>query len=236
MQLPNEIKLNEYYAKIFKNINSLCEKFQYEKANILLNRKLKKVEFLNDNYNLKQYYYYNGLTLLLGKNNIDESEENFELALETNGGYQNEFLNTMITNMYGVISIMKEDVVTAKYYFEKSLFELEELMDYGAENFEKTLLVIYNCAKFFSGLNDYKKSISLCNIGIDFAVSENIMPHLEKIYYEKAFNLAKLKKFEKAEKFYFQAYALCMIKRNSTLIEVINKDMIEFKLKLKATN
>lgn len=53
---------------------------------------------------------------------------------------------------------------------------------------------------------------------------------LDRLFYEKAFNLAKLGKMKEAEEFYFHAASVAILNKNKIVTEAIALDMSEFKI------
>ncbi|PLS38348.1 hypothetical protein CYV26_06465 [Carnobacterium maltaromaticum] len=119
--------------------------------------------------------------------------------------------------------------------------DLPELAKWGIDRNDVQVNVIRNIvgqyfnsnvAKFYSEIKEYNRAELLCSEGIEIGKPENIISHLEKMHYEKAFNLAKQNKLKGAKDNYLSAYVLAKIKNNLPIIKTIKKDMEDFKIGL----
>lgn len=70
----------------------------------------------------------------------------------------------------------------------------------------------------------------LCDLGIMLQKSYHVNYDLERLYYEKGFNLVKLGDLKKAGEFYGLAAALAKINENELVLEVIRENMNKFNL------
>ncbi|MEG0158336.1 MAG: transcriptional regulator, partial [Carnobacterium sp.] len=59
---------------------------------------------------------------------------------------------------------------------------------------------------------------------------QHVNYELEMLYYEKAFNLAKLNKKSEAEEYYYYAAALAKMINNTMVVETIKENIIKFQL------
>lgn len=230
MMVYNKKGEDDYFEEIFKETSMICERlFDHEKAYEFLTENIELSE-LPTSY-LKEYCYYAGSAKLIGYNDLSSAMYYFQL------GYcsQNEddtFFQIMLTNMIGIVYFLEFKIDEAKEMLDNSLNEMGRLNSFEFKHFEKMLLVIYNVAKFYSEIKEYNRAELLCSEGIEIGKSENIMSHLEKLYYEKAFNLAKQNKLKGAKDNYLSAYVLAKIKNNLPIIKTIKKDMEGFKIGL----
>ncbi|CAD5903074.1 hypothetical protein [Carnobacterium maltaromaticum] len=53
---------------------------------------------------------------------------------------------------------------------------------------------------------------------------------LDRLFYEKAFNLVKIGEMKEAEKFYFHAASVASLNGNDVVVKAIKMDMKEFKI------
>lgn len=107
-------------------------------------------------------------------------------------------------------------------------------MDYLNLNQEslEIIKIYYNTTKFHSSVKEYQKAIELCSLGIALQKQQNMNFELDKLYYEKGFNLYKLGRKKEAEEFYYYAAALAKMYNHDLILEVIKKNMKEFDLKV----
>lgn len=225
----NKVRI-EYFDDIFKETSMICEKlFNHKKAYEFLTEKI-KLKDIPEIY-FKEYCYYAGSAKLIGEENLVEAMYYFELGYYSNVE-DDGFFEIMLINMIGIVYFLESKIEEAKYMFDKSLEEMGHLSSFEFKQFEKMLLAIYNTAKFYSEIKEYHKAEMLCSEGIEISISENIMSHLEKLHYEKAFNLAKQNKLQGAKENYLSAYSFAKIKRNNPIIKVIKKDMKKFGISL----
>ncbi|MCO6018590.1 hypothetical protein CKN86_00635 [Carnobacterium divergens] len=211
--------------KCYKKVTHLCERFEYLKAYHILIEGIDTLEVI-DISEKKRYLHQLGITLLLGKNEIDRSIPIFEEALNLGYDKKSIFVDALTVNSLGIAYYLKGEIESAKPYFDESLSALETLELIDAEDMNKTMLTLYNTAKFYSGVSNYKKAILICKTGIDIAVSENRMAHLEKLYYEKAFNHRELGNIDIAVLEFKRAYMIADI-RQSEIIKQAAKEKLE---------
>ncbi|MFS7410593.1 helix-turn-helix domain-containing protein [Carnobacterium maltaromaticum] len=221
-------------ASIFNQVQLLRSQFKVKEAYNLIIEKL-SIEQLKKNHEKKKYYYYLGITSLLGKESISDAHYNFNLALSIESEPSSLFLDILTTNGIGLAYFLDSEKDKALTYFEKSLVELDNFTSESAllneESIEITKMY-YATAKFYSAIEEYTKAVDLCTLGINLQQNMHVNYELEQLYYEKAFNLAKLNRKNEAEEFYSYATALAKMIGNQTVIKVIKKNLSEFKLNL----
>ena len=80
-------------------------------------------------------------------------------------------------------------------------------------------------------MKEYNKAIDLCTAEIKVQQNYYISYDLERLYYEKAFNLAQLGKLTEAREYYGFAESLEKMGGNNFVVGVIQKDIEHFNLK-----
>lgn len=223
-------QVNPIYT-VFKQVQDLRSQFKLKEACDLLKTEIDFKE-LKTNQEKKQYYYYLGITSLLGYNKISDATYNFNLGLQLEVELKLEFLDILITNGIGLAYFMNSEEDKALTYFEKSLTGLDEFMKKTVsldESIEITKLY-YTSANFYSKIKKYNKAIDLCTVGIRVQQNYHINYDLERLYYEKAFNLAQLGKLTEARENYSFAESLAKMSGNDLVVEVIQKDIEHFNL------
>ena len=127
---------------------------------------------------------------------------------------------------------MESEHEKALTYFEKSLILLDgflEQTDSSIENGE-VLKVYFTSAKFYSEIGSYNKALSLCELSIALQKKLNMNYELDRLYYEKAFNLIQLGERKGGKEYYYYASVLSKLSDNDVLSKVIKKDMATFDL------
>ena len=215
---------------VFKKVQTLRSQFKLKEAYTLM----QELEFedLKTNQEKKQYYYYVGITCLLGYNKISDATYNFNLGLNLETDPQLEFLDILIMNGIGLAYFMESEHEKALTYFEKSLILLEGLLEQTNSSIEngEVLKVYFTSAKFYSEIGDYKRALSLCELSISLQKKLNMNYELDRIYYEKAFNLIQLDERKRGKEYYYYASVLSKLSDNDVLSKVIKKDMLTFDL------
>ena len=130
-----------------------------------------------------KFFYYKGITSLLGKKN--NSEALFYLHRGSEISRDINIYNILSMNAIGILYELEDDIEKAKVYYDKSLQLLSEFkLDYPLEQCR----IYYNTAKFYSLIKDYAKSIELSDKGIEINRTHSSIYSLDCLLYEKAFN------------------------------------------------
>lgn len=218
-------------SDVFNRVRTLRKKFKLKEAYDLIIEEL-PLDKLKTYHKKKQYYYYLGITGLLGYNKISEAHYNFNLALSSESEPNLDFYDILTINGIGLAYYFESEEEKARTYFEKSLVQLDQFMSQMVsldESIEITKLY-YATAKFYSEIKEYSKAVDLCSLGIQVQLDQHVNYELEMLYYEKAFNLAKLNKKSEAEECYYYAIALAKIAKNKITLDAIKRDVVEFEL------
>lgn len=216
---------------VFEQVRLLRSQFKDKEAHELLKEKMNIGE-LHTAYDYKHYYYYIGITSLIGNTNFSDALYNFDMALSVENEPNIDFLNILATNGIGLTYFMQEEQDKALTYFEKSLSQLEDYLNRTVsfkENIE-IMKIYFTTAKFYSAIGEYSRALYLCNQGIMLQKEEHTNYDLDRLYYEKAFNLFQLGNSKKAEKYYYCAGSLADMSGNTILSAVIKKDMTDFNM------
>lgn len=218
-------------SDVFNRVRTLRKQFKLKEAYDLIIEKL-PLDKLKTYHKKKQYYYYLGITGLLGYNKISEAHYNFNLALSSESEPNLDFYDILTINGIGLAYYFESEEEKARTYFEKSLVQLDQFMSQMVsldESIEITKLY-YATAKFYSEIKEYSKAVDLCSLGIQVQLDQHVNYELEMLYYEKAFNLAKLNKKSEAEECYYYATALAKMINNTMVVETIKENIIKFQL------
>lgn len=214
---------------VFKEVRELCSKVRHKEAFELLESSIKKEE-LETIYDWKLYYYFMGITSLMGKESPTDAIYYFNQVLDSEIERSIDFLHVSATNGIGIAYDLQNEYDKALTYFERSLEQLDELftlIDTINESPE-IAKIYYNTAKFYSKIGDYSKSMNLCNLGIRLLKNEGLAYYVDFLTYEKAFNLMKLGKKDEAIKSYLHALAFADFNGNQVIVDIIKKDAVGF--------
>ena len=107
------------------------------------------------------------------------------------------------TNGVGIAYVLDSEIDKAKTYYEKALNQLEELIEnFGEIRDSLDITTIYfNSAKFYSQIENYQKAVELCNLGITLQQMNHTNFELDRLFYEKAYNLAKWEEQKRQKNF-----------------------------------
>ena len=220
-----------YTTAIFNQVKQLCATYKHKEAQDLLVKEI-DVKKLEKGYEIKKYYYYLGLTELIGNKSFTDAHYYFNLVLSDKSEKTIDLIDVLATNGVGIAYVLDSEIDKAKTYYEKALNQLEELIEnFGEIRDSLDITTIYfNSAKFYSQIENYQKAVELCNLGITLQQMNHTNFELDRLFYEKAYNLAKLGRTEEAEEFFFHAASFARLNKNIIVLEAIKKNMAEFKI------
>ena len=206
------------------------KKKDYEKTKKILTESIKLSE-LSTNES-KEYHYYFGMAELLGNSNFQDAMYHFNLGLQLVVKTKIDIIETSTINAIGIAYFMENELEKAKFYFEKSLTQLEEMRSSNDKFLDLTecIKIYYHSAKYYSHVKEYNKANDLLSKAIDFQKKEGKLPGLEMLYFEKGVNYALFNELSSAKKMMFIALGLCEINSNEILIIRILKEAKEFGL------
>lgn len=222
---------SNYNAAIFNQVKQLCATYKHREAHDLLVKEI-DIKKLEKSYEIKRYHYYLGLTELIANKNFIDAHYYFNLVLSDKSETNIELIDVLATNGVGIAYVLNSELDKALTYYEKALSQLEELIENLGEIRDSVDItsVYFNCAKFYSQIEHYERAVDLCNLGIALQQMNHTNFELDRLFYEKAFNLAKSGKMKEAEEFYFHAASVARLNKNKIVTEAIAMDMSEFKL------
>ncbi|WP_157456664.1 tetratricopeptide repeat protein [Carnobacterium maltaromaticum] len=141
-------------------------------------------------------------------------------------------IDVLATNGIGIAYVLESELEKALTYYEKALNQLEKLIENFGEILDSADIttVYFNSAKFYSQIENYEKAVDLCNLGITIQQMNHTNSELDRLFYEKAFNLVKIGEMKEAEKFYFHAASVASLNGNDVVVKAIKMDMKEFKI------
>lgn len=224
--------LDKFDLSIYRDVDKLITRFKVKEAYELLMKRVKP-EMLNNNLEVKYYYYYLSRTLLLGFHKNDEALKCLmEVEERINWEEEDYLIDLLIENTIGIALALKNNKKEAKKYFDISIEKILSCKILPEEKYNEAILILYNSAKFYSSLKQNSYAIDLCILAVSIAKGLVTFKHLDKVYYEMAFNYAEIGKKEKAANLYIYAYTFSNLNNNSLAKKVIREDAKKFGINL----
>lgn len=225
------VEIENGYNQIFKEVRELCGKVKHKEAYALLKSSV-NFDKIDTIYDKKLYYYFMGITSLMGQENPSDAIYYFNLVLTSEIETSLDFLDVSATNGVGIAYFMQEENEKALTYFEKSLEQLDELFTLidTINDSPEIAKIYYNTSKFYSKMGDYNKAVNLSSLGIKLLKNEALGYYLDLLLYEKAFNLMKLGKKEESEKFYLYALVVADLNDNEFAVETIKRNFKDYSI------
>lgn len=149
------------YNRIFRQVRELCGKRKHEEAYNLIEKEI-KFDMLETIYDIKQYYYYMGITSLVGFNRISDGIYYFNQALAAESQNSIDFLDVLSLNGIGIAYFRDNENDKASTYFEQSIEQLDELsslIDTMKDSLEISK-IYYNTALFYSKIGKHNKAVT----------------------------------------------------------------------------
>ena len=209
---------------LLDHVENLSEVVKHKEAYEIFSKYEVDVENLNPFIQTK-YFYYKGSTSLLGASLFEEAL----VYLKQGIIIKNEptIYNILSMNAIGIHYELQEKFDKARGYNERAYKMIREIS-------ERELLLVacklfFNLAKFCSSLKDYKRSIQLCNQGINLCKSKNSIILLDNLLYEKAYNEYFLTGETEG---YRIAYYFTKFVNHEYMMNCIKKDMKDYQIKL----
>lgn len=220
-----------YTVAIFNQVKQLCATYRHKEAHDVLVKEI-DIKLLEKSEERKKYYYYLGLTELIANKNFKDAYYYFNLVLVDKSDLNVSLINVLATNGIGIAYVLESELEKALTYYEKALNQLEKLIENFGEILDSADIttVYFNSAKFYSQIENYVKAVDLCNLGITIQHMNHTNSELDRLFYEKAFNLVKIGEMKEAEKFYFHAASVASLNGNDVVVKAIKMDMKEFKI------
>ncbi|WP_317914431.1 helix-turn-helix domain-containing protein [Carnobacterium maltaromaticum] len=220
------------HTQIYQKIRDLCRIQKHQEAYDLITTTI-QLDQLETNSDIKRYYYYLGITGIIGYGKISDGIYYFNQALSKKENEQIDYLDISALNGLAIAYDINNEDDKALNYYQQSITNLHDL-PLLIENIKDKIeiaKIYYNTAKFHSKIEDYSTAIGLCTEGIQLLRSQNLTYFLDYLFYEKGFNLLKLKKLNEAEKYYLYSLVLSDIHKNEYLLGVIINDVKRYRIK-----
>ncbi|WP_413497046.1 helix-turn-helix domain-containing protein [Carnobacterium maltaromaticum] len=220
------------HTQIYQKIRDLCRIQKHQEAYDLITTTI-QLDQLETNSDIKRYYYYLGITGVIGYGKISDGIYYFNQALSKKENEQIDYLDISALNGLAIAYDINNEDDKALNYYQQSLTKLEglPLLIESIKDKIEIAKVYYNTAKFYSKIEDYYKAVELCTLGIKILRNQNLTYYLDYLLYEKGFNLMHIKKIDEAEKYYLYALILADIHKNQHILDVITNDVKLYRIK-----
>ena len=220
------------HTQIYQKIRDLCRIQKHQEAYDLITTTI-QLDQLETNSDIKRYYYYLGITGVIGYGKISDGIYYFNQALSKKENEQIDYIDISALNGLAIAYDIKNEDDKALNYYQQSLTKLEALplLIESIKDKIEIAKVYYNTAKFYSKIEDYYKAVELCTLGIKILRNQNLTYYLDYLLYEKGFNLMHIKKIDEAEKYYLYALILADIHKNQHILDVITNDVKLYRIK-----
>ncbi|WP_413480679.1 hypothetical protein [Carnobacterium maltaromaticum] len=97
-----------------------------------------------------------------------------------------------VINTIKIALALKNNKKEAKKYFDISIEKILSCKILPEEKYNEAILILYNSAKIYSSLEQNSYAIDLCILAVSIAKGLVTSKHLDKVYYEMAFNYAEI--------------------------------------------
>ncbi|EOI00267.1 hypothetical protein UAW_00133 [Enterococcus haemoperoxidus ATCC BAA-382] len=170
-------------TSLLNQVEELCNTFEHKKAHSLLKEtSINVADFQNKELEVR-WFYFMGITNLLGYNNTTDSLFYFYRADEL--GDSNSIYAILSVNSLGIVYEMADELDKAQVYYEKSIDMLKKMTIKMPIEATK---VFFNTAKFYSLIKDYAAAFDLSSQGIALNKTYQSLYMLDLLAYEAAFN------------------------------------------------
>ncbi|MGX7245655.1 helix-turn-helix domain-containing protein [Enterococcus quebecensis] len=205
-------------TSLLNQVEELCNTFKHKEAYSLLKETTINVsDFQNKELEVR-WFYFMGITNLLGFNNTTDSLFYFYRADEL--GDSNSIYAILSVNSLGIVYEMANELDKAQVYYEKSIDMLRKMTIKVPIEATK---IFFNTAKFYSLTKNYKTAYDLASEGMALNRSYQSLYMLDLLAYEVAFN-----NFMKSPNLtapdFSSAKAFATFNNNQSLLNVIKKD------------
>ncbi|MBO0471156.1 helix-turn-helix transcriptional regulator [Enterococcus sp. DIV0242_7C1] len=210
-------------TNLLNTVEELCNTFKHKEAQALLKESTINVsDFQNRELEIR-WFYYMGITNLLGYNNTTDSLFYFYRADEL--GDANSIYAILSVNSLGIVYEMADELDKAQVYYEKSIEMLNKMT---VKMPIKATKVYFNTAKFYSLIKNYEAAFELASKGMALNKTYQSLYMLDLLAYEAAFNAFMLSD-DLIVPDYSSAKAFAAFNDNQSLLNVIKNDEKELK-------
>lgn len=212
------------YIDIFDDIIRKIECGSHKEAYYLLNEKINE-DNIDNLETRKKFYYYKGITEVIGFNNYASADKNFEKVLMISTEKDLEYVLAIAGK--AVSFTLQNKINKATEFFNLSLKLLDNSTELELRNIKEVARVMYNSAKFFSDQGNYFKAINLCNRGINLLKQIDSRYYLAYLHYELAFDLYEIGHYDDSTKNYLSAYFYSSFDNLDFIVELVKSKFRE---------
>ncbi|MBO0474271.1 hypothetical protein IGL98_000759 [Enterococcus sp. DIV0840] len=170
-------------TSLLNHVEELCNTFKHKEAHSLLkSTSINVSDFQNRELEVR-WFYFMGITNLLGYNNTTDSLFYFYRADEL--GDSNSVYAILSVNSLGIVYEMADELDKAQVYYEKSIDMLNRMTIKMPIEATK---IFFNTAKFYSLIKNYEIAFELASKGMALNKSYQSLYMLDLLAYEAAFN------------------------------------------------
>ncbi|WP_207695698.1 hypothetical protein DOK67_0001604 [Enterococcus sp. DIV0212c] len=170
-------------TSLLNHVEELCNTFKHKEAHALLKEtSINVADFQNKELEVR-WFYFMGITNLLGFNNTTDSLFYFYRADEL--GDSNSIYAILSVNSLGIVYEMVDELDKAQVYYEKSIDMLRKMTITVPIEATK---IFFNTAKFYSLIKNYEMAYHLASEGIELNRTYQSLYMLDLLAYEAAFN------------------------------------------------
>ncbi|MBO0439994.1 helix-turn-helix domain-containing protein [Candidatus Enterococcus ikei] len=170
-------------TSLLNHVEELCNTFKHKEAHALLKEtSINVADFQNKELEIR-WFYFMGITNLLGFNNTTDSLFYFYRADEL--GDSNSIYAILSVNSLGIVYEMVDELDKAQVYYEKSIDMLRKMTITVPIEATK---IFFNTAKFYSLIKNYKMAYDLASEGMELNKTYQSLYMLDLLAYEAAFN------------------------------------------------
>lgn len=203
---------------LLNHIEELCNTFKHKEAHALLKElSIDVSDFQNKELELR-WFYFMGITNLIGFNNTTDSLFYFYRADEL--GDSNSIYAILSVNSLGIVYEMANELDKAQVYYEKSIDMLKKMTITIPIEATK---IYFNTAKFYSLTKKYDLAFDLALQGLALNRSYQSLYMLDLLAYEAAFN-DFMRSTDMTVPDFSSAKAFAMFNDNQSLLNVIADD------------
>lgn len=210
--------------EFLEEIEELCDVFKHKKALQLITKYSKDLPQENEVL-LDKFYYYYGLTCLLGSKNFEDASYYLYRGAELKDS--RNIYNILSLNSIGAMYHLSDQLEKAKVYHDKSV---KMLLEYKQKLPKAGYKIFYNSAYFYSKIGEHQKSIDLCLKGIELNRQNESTFCLDRLYYELAYNKQAIG--ENSSLDYVSAYTLAKHTNNDACLSAIRKNVKDFNIEV----
>lgn len=205
-------------TSLLNHVEELCNTFKHKEAHSLLkSTSINVADFQNRELEVR-WFYFMGITNLLGYNNTTDSLFYFYRADEL--GDSNSIYAILSVNSLGIVYEMADELDKAQVYYEKSIDMLKKMTINMPIEATKIFL---NTAKFYSLIKNYQMAFDLASEGMALNKTHQSLYMLDLLAYEAAFN-DFMKSPDLIAPDFSSAKVFSAFNRNQSLLDVIAND------------